>query len=132
MQVFARKLLHIGHIEKRDAEHEISVIQKLRQIGHPNIVTVLRLGDLWNSSYYFIDMELCALDLEAYIHRPTPPNPSESIPYFVNDRPPPFKAQQVWVIMRHIARGIDFIHAHNMIHRDVKPANSIPLFLRTD
>jgi serine/threonine protein kinase len=29
----------------------------------------------------------------------------------------------VWKIMLEIARGIDFIHGHDQIHRDLKPTN---------
>jgi len=90
---------------------------------HPNIVAVLKLGPLPQTPYYFIDMELCDLNLAEYIHRRTPLSPSESIPYFVKDAEPPLKAQQIWSIMYEIAKGLAFMHSLRVAHRDLKPAN---------
>jgi hypothetical protein len=106
---------------------EADAIRKLsHQGGHPNIVVVLNLGELNNSPpFFFIDMELCDLTLHTYIHRPKPPSPSESILYFVKNAPAPFKAQQIWNIMRQIADGLKYMHILNMVHRDLKPANGM-------
>ena len=69
-------------------------------------------------------MELCDLNLEEYIHRPTPPNPSESIPYFIKNAPTPLKAQQIWNVMMQIASGVKYMHTTlHVVHRDLKPAN---------
>jgi serine/threonine protein kinase len=116
-------LIHAGRINKEELEQEIRAVQKLCGKGHRNIVTVLHLGQLRHSSLFFIDMELCDLSLEFYLYRPTPPEPSQPIPYFVKDAPPPFRAQQIWTIMHDIASGVNFVHSHNMVHRDVKPSN---------
>lgn len=86
-------------------------------------MTVLRLGELRNTPLYFIDMELCDLNLDEYIYRSVPPVSSESIPYFIRNVPPPLKAQQIWNIMRQIASGVEHIHNLNLVHRDLKPAN---------
>ena len=107
-------------------ENEMHAIRRLCAEGpHKNIVGVSKLGRLLKSPYYFIDMELCDLNLHDYIHRPAPPNPSESIPYFIHDAPPPLKAQQIWNIMKDIAGGIRYLHSLEMVHRDLKPANGI-------
>jgi len=104
----------------------MQAIRKLSAEGsHVNIVAVWKLGRLLNSPYYFIDMELCDLNLHDYIHRSAPPNPSESIPYFIKNAPPPLKAQQIWNIMKHIAGGVQYLHSLDMVHRDLKPANGI-------
>jgi serine/threonine protein kinase len=125
-QAFARKLLHIPRIQREDIEHETQAIRKIcGQGAHKNIIAVLKLGELRHTSYYFIDMELCDLNLAEYIHRPTPPNLSESIPYFIKDAPPPMKARQIWNIMKQIVSGIKHMHSLDVVHRDLKPANGV-------
>lgn len=98
-------------------------INKICEKEHPNIVAVFKFGELCDTSHYFIDMELCDLNLAEYIHRQTPPNPLESIPSFIKDGPPPFRAQQIWNIMKQIANGVMYIHGLKQVHRDLKPAN---------
>ena len=70
----------------------------------------------------FIDMELCDLNLDDYIHC----TKSEAMvpTYFIKDQPPPIKSLQIWNVMLHIANGVEFLHRKRMIHRDLKPANS--------
>ena len=127
-KAFARKLLLMPRIERIEIEHEALAIRKICENGsHSHIVEVLRLGQLRNTDYYFIDMELCDMNLAEYIHRPTPPNPSDSIPYFIKNAPPPLKAHQIWNIMKQIASGVSYIHTLNMVHRDLKPTNGKPL-----
>jgi serine/threonine protein kinase len=123
-KAFARKLLHIPRIKRQQIEYEARAIRKICGKGsHSRIVEILKLGELQNTDYYFIDMELCDLNLGEYIYRSTPPNPSESIPYFIKNAPPPLKAQQIWNIMIQIAGGVKYMHSLNVVHRDLKPAN---------
>jgi hypothetical protein len=50
----------IGDITKEHINNEIQVAVKLcKPDGHKNIVAVLRLGKLPNSSFYYIDMVRC-------------------------------------------------------------------------
>jgi serine/threonine protein kinase len=130
-KAFARKLLHIPLSTWETVKCEASAIIKLSaQGGHKHIINFLRLGELRHSAYYFIDMELCDLNLETFVHSPSPSptNPSESIPYFIRDRPPPIKAQQIWNVMRQITCGTEYIHSLNLVHRDLKPANNMSHF----
>lgn len=72
-------------------------------------------------------MELCDLSLELYIYRTDIPSPSESIPYFDKDAPLDTKTSRIWNIMKQIADGLKYIHSHDLVHRDVKPANGISI-----
>jgi serine/threonine protein kinase len=111
-------------VSSTDIENEVRAITKLcGHDAHPNIVEVLRLGRLVGSPYYFIDMELCDMNLENYIYSNSPKQ--ESLPHFVKTAPSSVKASQIWNIMRQIASGVAFIHSHDEVHRDLKPRNSI-------
>jgi len=124
-KAFARKVIHILGPDRQEIDNEVRAIMKLCvKKAHENIVSVLKLGELPNSSYYFIDMELCDLNLAVYIHRPNPPNPSQSLPYFIKEGSS-HKGIRIWNIMTQIAGGIKYIHSHDLVHRDVKPANGI-------
>jgi len=87
---------------------------------HPHIVAVLRIGELRNR-YLFIDMELCDLNLLEYIYCT---KPRQTVPpYFIKDQPAPMKARQIWTVMVHISKGVQYLHHQNVVHRDLKPAN---------
>jgi serine/threonine protein kinase len=82
------------------------------------------MGDFRYSSYYFIDMELCDLSLQGYLY----PDPFESytamgLPPSLQGLPPASVADHICNIMRQIANGLKFIHAHSEAHRDLKPSN---------
>lgn len=109
-------------------ELELQSIKKLSGGGqHANIISFLRNGKLRNTHYYFIDMELCDMNLDQYIHRQTTDssNPSQLIPYFVTDGPSAVKSNQIWNIMQQIASGVVHLHTLSMAHRDLKPANGM-------
>jgi len=122
---FARKVLDLGGwLAKPEViANETRAIKKLCSGSHPNIVEVLRIGELKNSAYYFVDMELCDINLQDYIHRDDSKPLPEAIPYFVKNATSQVKALQIWNIVKQIATGVAFIHSHNEIHRDVKPQN---------
>ena len=118
--MFARKLL----LNREEIENEKRAIKKLYgRHAHENLVKVLRLGTLVKSSIYFIDMELCDLNLNDYIY---PKGETQvSIPRLV-ETPSSLKVEQIWNIMNQIANGLTFIHSQTEIHRDLKPSNSMP------
>ena len=67
--MFARKLVRITQRTQEDIKTEAQAIQKVCGKGsHPHIIELLRIGELRSSSDYFIDMELCDLNLADYIY----------------------------------------------------------------
>jgi len=109
-----------------DIKSEVEAIQQLcgGQDAHKHVVRVLKHGALPGLPYYFIDMELCDLNLSEYIHGNVAAR-SESLPCFVNDAAPSVKARQIWDVMIHIAGGLEYIHSQGYVHRDIKPENGI-------
>lgn len=105
-------------------QNEIRAITKLCGRGtHSNIIEILRLEPLPQASYYFIDMKLCELNLEQYIHDDSRLNPLR----FLKNDPSEIKTMQIWNIMTQITTDVDFLHNHKEIHRDLKPCNNILL-----
>jgi len=103
-------------------ENEVRNLTELCQQGPPpHIVNVLRIGELRNTRYLFIDMELCDLNLVEYIYCT---KPREAVPtFFIKDQPPPMKACQIWTVLLQIVKGVEYLHHKHMVHRDLKPAN---------
>ena len=104
-------------------------MEKLRSgnFAHQNLVQILCHGELRDPDHpFYIDMELCDIDLKEYIYRHKECRPlgygivrsdQHSLP--LRDQP-----SYVWQIMKQISCGIAFMHQHKQVHRDLKPANS--------
>jgi hypothetical protein len=97
---------------------------------HINIVQVLRHGNFSHSDFYFIDMELCDMNLRDYLH-PRSSEPSGSLPQFTRGAGSK-TVSQIWDVMQQIAAGLEYIHLQGQVHRDIKPANSTCLLSATN
>jgi len=66
--MFARKIVKASTSQAEDVTflNEIRVIDKIRKFDRVNIVTFLKHGRL-DLHQYYIDMELCVLNLEEYM-----------------------------------------------------------------
>jgi serine/threonine protein kinase len=115
---FTRKLLHIPWLTREVIEQEARAIDELcAPPGHPHIVEVLKHGEFRNSSYYFINMELCDMTLKDFISS-KPPMITQS-----DSEISDFGEWNTWSIMTQITSGLEYIHRHAKVHRDLKTAN---------
>jgi serine/threonine protein kinase len=115
-------LVHIPGVDTTVIENEIASILRLYDSGgNPHIVTIQKIGDIPQN--VFFDMELCDMNLSDYIYGTQ--DESSAATYFIKDQPPPMKSQQIWNVMLKITKGVEFLHAKNMVHRDLKPVSGI-------
>jgi len=91
----------------------------MTQHTHKNIVSVFDYGHL-SSFLYFIDMELCDLNLERWIYRTGDEAPANKLPFLTAQLPSRARLEQVWDIMEDITWAVAFIHENHEIHRDLK------------
>jgi len=110
--------------ESRDViDNEARVLDKLgpKSAGE-NVLAALQHGWLEDNRYY-IDMELCVINLEQFIRR------RRTLTMYPFWSFPPETARgpdicfNLWGITRQIASGLAFIHNEGEIHRDLKPQN---------
>jgi serine/threonine protein kinase len=132
VKAFARKIVRqIGQVTKSDIENESRVVKLLMENGgHENIVTILSHGFIQSFDYYYIDMELCDMTLKDYIDywagsKELPLETSLDLAPSVicNDCSLLLQMRNVWAIASQIAAGLEFMHSHHQIHRDLKPGN---------
>lgn len=133
-KTFARKLIIVNVANLEEVDHEMKVLDWLRQTGgHENIIEILGYGRLQgiNQKIYFIDMKLADLTLAEYIGYVFL---GQKLPAtnFVENFTPIFsqrncseseRLQTVWAISHQIVTGLEFLHGHGYVHRDLKPQN---------
>jgi serine/threonine protein kinase len=122
-KTFARKLIRFWPgIRKADIDNEVRAMNKLCKSKHPNIVQVLDYGRLKaDGAFYFIDMELCEINLEKYIQ-------GETISGLINWNAVRIREEvhdHAYKIMQQILNGMIYIHCLNEVHRDLSPNNGI-------
>lgn len=133
--MFARKLIRaFAATTEEDIQNEVKVIAKICTSGHPNIINVLDHGPLGSFGFYFIDMELCDVNLHDYINGKRAEKWIKEPLFVVQSCSSMLRMRNLWTIMRHIANGLEFIHENGYVHRDMKPnnGNSISVGMRTN
>ena len=121
VQLFARKLVRPFTVfTESDLRNELRALDKICTRDNPHIVNVLRHGPLPFSTFYYIDMQLCDINLNDYIYQSWPAQLASKSRFFGTDyRDVPSE----WLILAHIVSGLVFIHGLGEVHRDLKPRN---------
>jgi serine/threonine protein kinase len=94
---------------------------------HENVIRVLQFGELRQSPFSFVDMELCQMTLHDYLYKHQGfafvsfPKLSTSLSFKAS---PEQRIGLIALIMEQVARGLQYIHGHGEVHRDLKPQNS--------
>jgi serine/threonine protein kinase len=100
-------------------------MEKLCKGAHRNVIEIFRHGRLRpDSAFYFIDMELCNINLDEYLHG------AKMVSGLVDWKQGVDEGNIITLtcgIMDQIAAGLGFIHGHNEVHRDLSPQNGIAL-----
>jgi serine/threonine protein kinase len=109
-----------------EIENEERVATKLCKLSAKHIVCILRHGRLDHSMFY-LDMELCQLNLATYIARKWTQQLCNQIPHLTADFSLGTRVPRVKQIMLQISNGISFLHFFDEVHRDLKPQNGTTL-----
>jgi serine/threonine protein kinase len=124
-QFFARKILRpfAGRNSNDEIANETRAMEKLCKQGHENLIEIFDHGMLGpNVPFYFIDMELCGLNLDEYVRGVvTGVHGLLDWSQAVQEGQGPF---QIFAIFQQIVIGLIFIHNHGEVHRDLTPQNS--------
>jgi serine/threonine protein kinase len=104
-------------------ENQGRLVSKFWGDAHQNIVTVLRWGQMTNSPFYFMDMELYDITLEDYISISKSDN--VLLGKIVGTRG---YENYLWNIIIDITRGLSFIHRNGETHKNLKPSNGDPIY----
>jgi serine/threonine protein kinase len=121
-------------VSESDIENEARVIALfISKGGHTNIVSVFDHGFRRIFNLYVIDMELCDITLAKYLKYSFR---SGDLPFMVDSSLKPAmatrnastlaKMETALTICLHIARGLEFVHSHKQVHRDLTPNNGRP------
>ena len=112
-----------GATNETDIINELRALDKICTKAHPNVIEVFQHNWLLPQSMYYIDMELCDLNLSSYISfipHGWPDALVNKSQYFPSTG---YDLAIVWAIMKDIAQGMSFIHGLELVHRDIKPQN---------
>jgi serine/threonine protein kinase len=136
--MFARKFVKLDTwrgITMEAIKKEIEANNKLSTSAHPHVLRMFRFGPALTVNGYYMDFEYCEINLHEYIQeidlQKGPKLIAKLFPCSGDGRTDFEKTsniRNVWSIMYEITNGVLFLHQNNLVHRDLKPGNSIHPF----
>src|SRR5262249_19066305 len=100
------KLVPIAPNDRASAERLLRHYRELARLRHPNVVSILDVGESGDSVYVIMPLAEEG-SLSDRLHR-------------LSSWPTPRAAAD---IVRDVARGLQHLHEHGLVHLDVKPSN---------
>jgi len=97
-----------GDNDREKMMMEIHAISRLSaQSEDDEVFSIVRYFSAWiEDDYIFLQMELCETSLEEIIAQGQV-----------------FSATDVFLVLRHVLLALKFLHSHDFVHLDIKPAN---------
>jgi serine/threonine protein kinase len=112
---FARKIIRL---DDEGIENEIRTMKQLCTTGHENIVQVYQQDVLRLTTFYFIDMELCDINLDEYLQGRR--DLHSLFEWKIAEGHGPFLT---YTILQEILAGLIFIHDSEDAHMNLHPRN---------
>ena len=82
--------------------------------------------DLESKGVYIIDMEWCDFNMDEYISKQLSTATSKNL-HEASGLSHPKGDWNNWDVMEQVSGGVEFIHDRNLVHRDLKPRNSMAM-----
>lgn len=95
-------------------------MKALNRESHTNIIRYIADGSIVENASYFIDMELCHINLNEYMKGSRDVKGIYGLPRWNSEKPDVFL---ITAIMQQLLSGLAFIHKYGKVHRDLDPRN---------
>ena len=123
-KAIARKIKKVlSPQEKVDYIKEVKSMKDLGSEFHKNVIQYIADGEILSDSIYFIDMELCDINLDEYMNGTQNISGIHGLPAWNKEDPDLFL---IVAIVQQLLSGLDFMHKKQMVHRDLDPKNGEP------
>jgi serine/threonine protein kinase len=99
---------------------EVDIMKKLCTNTNINMIQYIADGAIVSNSVYFIDMELCDINLSEYIGGTRKVTGVHGLPLWNKENPDIFL---ITTLMQQLLSGLKFMHEQGKVHRDLDPRN---------